>query len=50
MAGPPFSVDDDEVKQHYAAHYRIQLLETVAVKGGLKGQCEAAEDVWLLQP
>lgn len=50
MSGPPFSVNDEEVKQHYAAPYHISLLDSVAVEGGLRGQCDAVEDVWLLQP
>ena len=47
-SGPPFSISEDEVKQHYAKHYQIALLESVAVVGGLKGVCAAEEQVWLL--
>ena len=46
--GPPFSISEDEVSQHYAKHYQLSQLESVDVAGGLKGGCAAAEQVWLL--
>lgn len=48
MPGPPFSVTAQEVKQRYQHCYVIETLESVDVEGGLKGQCEATETVWLL--
>jgi thiopurine S-methyltransferase len=48
--GPPFSVNADEVKQHYQADYALTLLEISKVIGGLKGVCPATEHVWLLTP
>jgi thiopurine S-methyltransferase len=48
--GPPFSISPDEVKQHYQTSYSATLLASVAVAGGLKGQCPATELVWWLQP
>jgi len=48
MEGPPFSVPDDEVARHYADHYHLRKLTSVEVAGGLKGQCAARENVWLL--
>lgn len=48
MEGPPFAVPDDEVARHYAAHYALRKLASVEVVGGLKGQCAARENVWLL--
>jgi thiopurine S-methyltransferase len=48
LAGPPFSIDEDEVKMHYAKDYNFRLLESREVQGKLKGQCPAAENVWLL--
>jgi thiopurine S-methyltransferase len=49
-AGPPFSVNADEVKQHYQTNYDLTLLGSTAVIGGLKGQCPATEHVWWLKP
>lgn len=48
MNGPPFSVSDDEVKQHYADHYKLSLLQSIDLPDGLKGKCAAVESVWLL--
>ncbi|TYQ24539.1 thiopurine S-methyltransferase [Pseudanabaena sp. UWO310] len=49
MAGPPFSISDDEVSQHYLDSYNLTLLSSTTVDGGLKGKCAARENVWLLQ-
>ena len=49
-AGPPFSITDDEVRQHYQANYALTLLGINEVIGGLKGVCPATEHVWLLKP
>lgn len=49
MDGPPFSVSDTEVEQHYQDHYLLRCLESSCVPGGLKGKCEAMENVWLLK-
>ncbi|MBD5802142.1 Thiopurine S-methyltransferase [Azoarcus sp. Aa7] len=48
-AGPPFSIDADEVRQHYADRFRPTRLAHVDVAGGLKGKCPATESVWLLR-
>ena len=48
MAGPPFSITEQEVKQHYSAYYNVTLIESVDVIGGLKGVCKAQEKAWLL--
>lgn len=47
-AGPPFSVDADEVRRHYGRHFEPTRLARVEVAGGLKGRCPATESVWLL--
>ena len=47
--GPPFSVSDEEVDRHYRESYDLMLLASADVKGGLKGKCAAAENVWLLK-
>lgn len=48
LAGPPFSIGDEELKAHYNADYKLTLLESAEVIGKLKGQCPACENVWLL--
>ncbi|WP_417319187.1 thiopurine S-methyltransferase [Emcibacter sp.] len=47
--GPPFSLSDEEVAQHYGKTYEIELLESTDVPGGLKGLCPAVENAWLLK-
>lgn len=48
LAGPPFSVESDELHRLYGGSYRLTRLESVDVPGGLKGKCPAKENVWLL--
>ncbi len=50
MDGPPFSVSGKEVEHLYRDRYSITLLESREVAGGLKGQCPATENAWLLSP
>lgn len=47
--GPPFSVNADEVRQHYGAAYQLQFVASKNVAGGLKGKVASTETVWLLQ-
>ena len=47
--GPPFSVDESEVRHIYEEHYRLTCLGTQTVAGGLKGIVAAQERVWLLE-
>ncbi|MGZ5052641.1 MAG: thiopurine S-methyltransferase [Methylobacter sp.] len=49
MDGPPFSVSENEVKQHYGAAYQLRSVETKSVPGGLKGKAASTETVWLTQ-
>jgi thiopurine S-methyltransferase len=49
VKGPPFSVSNDELATHYSQHYTMTLLHHSDVDGGMKGQCPATENVWLLQ-
>jgi thiopurine S-methyltransferase len=49
MDGPPFSVTEDEVKQHYGAAYQVKSVERKNVAGGLKGKVASTETAWLLQ-
>ncbi|MBU3021026.1 thiopurine S-methyltransferase [Aestuariibacter sp. A3R04] len=48
LNGPPFSVPDNEVEQHYLSSYSLTLLHRHAID--LKGKVPATEDVWLLRP
>lgn len=47
--GPPFSVDERWVRNHYEPFYEIEIAETRDVEGGLKGICPAKETAWLLR-
>jgi len=49
MDGPPFSVPNEEVAQHYGRRYDVRLIVSTDVPGGLKGKCAATENVWLLR-
>lgn len=49
LDGPPFSIDDEEVRRHYGEFYELVLRERREVAGGLKGKCAARENVWLLR-
>jgi len=49
MNGPPFSIVASEVEQHYASKYKLRLLDSPNLEGGLKGKTEAIEAVWLLE-
>ncbi|MBE7379889.1 MAG: thiopurine S-methyltransferase [Leptolyngbya sp. SIO1E4] len=49
MAGPPFSISNEEVSQHYKKSYDITLVKSSNLPGGLKGKCAAQESVWLLK-
>jgi len=49
MDGPPFSVSESELRQHYCSVYNVTLLASTNVAGGLKGICAAKENVWLLK-
>jgi thiopurine S-methyltransferase len=50
LAGPPFSVDGAEVARLYQYAYELEALGSTPVAGGLKGNCPATEEVWLLAP
>ncbi|MCE9599765.1 MAG: thiopurine S-methyltransferase [Spirochaetia bacterium] len=49
MKGPPFSISDQEVEQHYSKQFELRLVDTGPVSGGLKGNFEVTENVWLLK-
>lgn len=49
MAGPPFSISDAEVNQHYGDSYSLTLINSRDLPDGLKGKCAAKENVWLLK-
>lgn len=49
MAGPPFSISRDEVKEHYTATYETILLEHELLPQRVKGKVEAIGSVWHLK-
>jgi len=49
QSGPPFAITNQEINQHYQSAYEINLLASEELEGGLKGQCDAVENVWLLK-
>ena len=49
VAGPPFCVDEQELRRLYGNRTR-SLLSSQVIAGGLKGRCPATENVWLLDP
>jgi thiopurine S-methyltransferase len=49
MEGPPFSISDEEINQHYKDSYDLTLLLSSDVSGGLKGKYLAKENVWLMR-
>tara|TARA_R110001583_G_scaffold25094_14_gene91180 strand:- start:4747 stop:5388 length:642 start_codon:yes stop_codon:yes gene_type:complete len=49
VQGPPFSISDEEVSQHYKDSYNLTLVVSTDVEGGMKGKCAAKENVWLLR-
>jgi len=48
MEGPPFSVNGEKIKQYYRDSYRISLLASENLAGGIKGH-PVKEEVWLLK-
>ncbi|MCE2574254.1 thiopurine S-methyltransferase [Komagataeibacter sp. FNDCR2] len=48
--GPPFSVDDAEVRQYYDDMFHLTCIEKPKLVGGLKGVCPASEIVWIMEP
>jgi len=48
-SGPPFSVDADELNQHFKEIYTLKLLESNSLPGGLKGSRIATENLWHLK-
>ncbi|PCJ99064.1 MAG: thiopurine S-methyltransferase [Zetaproteobacteria bacterium] len=49
MDGPPFSINNAEVNQHYGDRYNLTFLESTDLPGGIKGKYAAKENIWLLE-
>ncbi len=49
IEGPPFSISNEEVHQHYGESYNLTLMKSTNMPGGLKGKCATKENVWLLK-
>ena len=50
MPGPPFSIPHEEFYGHYKEYYEVSLVASEDMPGGLKGQCKANEEAWILKP
>ncbi len=50
MDGPPFSIENEEVNQLYGSNYKILCLKSQPSPKKLRGEVEAAENIWLLKP
>lgn len=48
LPGPPFSIPNTELSNLYGSNYNLKLLESTKIEGGLKGKCEAKENIWHL--
>lgn len=48
MAGPPFSISPQQLKDYYSKQYQLQLLDSQTEL--LKGKVNAEEKIWLLKP
>lgn len=48
MDGPPFSIDAQEVNRYYKNEFKLSLLETIDVPGGLRGKFPGKENIWFL--
>lgn len=49
MAGPPHAISREEIHRHYEDSYVLTLAESKQIPGGLKGECPATKNVWILQ-
>jgi thiopurine S-methyltransferase len=49
LAGPPHSIPEAEIRQHFADTYNIRQLHRQDVPGGMKGKTPATESAWLLE-
>jgi len=49
MKPTPFSIEQNEIEEHYKDYYKIELLERKEIEGGLKGKYPANDTVWHLK-
>lgn len=49
VAGPPFSVPEDQIEALYGATYANRILFTHDIPGGLKGVAPAQEQAWVME-
>lgn len=47
--GPPFAVDEAEVRRHYDEHYDLTRVASVPIDGPLAKRCSGDEVAWLLE-
>ncbi len=46
--GPPFSISEQEISEHYSKKYSYNCLEKKDLEGGFRTATHATENVWLL--
>lgn len=49
MDGPPFSLPKTKIEDHYQNLFNIQKLDEMPYPGGIRGEVEGLEVVWLLE-
>ncbi|MCB1167613.1 MAG: thiopurine S-methyltransferase [Leptospiraceae bacterium] len=48
--GPPFSISQGLLEAYYSRVYNIDHFESKTVKGGIRANCPATENLWKLTP
>lgn len=49
LDGPPFSIPEAEVREHYAGHYALERIEKEPFPHRLKGEVDALVYVWVMK-
>jgi thiopurine S-methyltransferase len=49
MNSTPYSIEHNEINEHYENHYEVKLLERIEIEGGIKGKHKANDTIWLLK-
>lgn len=48
--GPPFSINDEQLRQYYGADYQMTMLDSQSSTFNTASKLSVAEQVWLLEP
>ena len=49
LSGPPFSIEESELREYYEDQFEVSQLAQLSIAGGLKGKIPAMEEVYLLR-